>query len=235
MQAAINCVVTLEFDLFDAESDELIETTQGFDPMQALLGHGDLSPGMEQALLGKSRGDRFEATITPEQGYGTGERLRTQTVSRELFEGMQPKVGTQFQAQTERGIEIVTVTAVEGPSGAAPTPTRPAETVISLFSNAYTNVFVDRWAADFDPATVEDVVIDGSDTKLYTNLGFAVVELFNREAGVDQHEVTDLHVVDHHQARFTLHAVDFAHGDFVLDCFYFHRYAKTHGATPFKR
>jgi FKBP-type peptidyl-prolyl cis-trans isomerase SlyD len=114
MQAAINRVVTLEFDLFDAESNELIESTQGFDPMQALLGHGDLSPGMEQALLGKSRGDRFEATIPPEQGYGTGERLRTQTVSRELFEGMQPKVGTQFQAQTERGIEIVTVTAVDG-------------------------------------------------------------------------------------------------------------------------
>ena len=33
---------------------------------------------------------------------------------REMFEGMQPRVGTQFQAQTERGIEIVTVTAVDG-------------------------------------------------------------------------------------------------------------------------
>ena len=31
-----------------------------------------------------------------------------------MFEGMEPKVGSQFQAQTERGIEIVTVTAVNG-------------------------------------------------------------------------------------------------------------------------
>ncbi|MGB5674615.1 MAG: carbohydrate-binding protein, partial [Gemmatimonadota bacterium] len=86
----------------------------------------------------------------------------------------------------------VTVTAVEGPSTAAPTPTRPAENVISLFSNAYTNVFVDRWAADFDPATVEDVVIDGSDTKLYTNLGFAVVE-FTSEP-IDATAMTGFHM-----------------------------------------
>lgn len=114
MRAAINSVVTLEFELYDADSDDLIETTQGFDPMQALLGHGDLSPGMEQALFGKSAGDRFDVTIPPEQGYGSGDSQRTQTVSRELFEGMRPNVGAQFQAQTERGIEIVTVIAVDG-------------------------------------------------------------------------------------------------------------------------
>lgn len=114
MRAEINSVVTLQFDLIDVDSNDLIETTQGFDPMQALLGHGDLSPGMEQALLGKAAGDSFDATIPPEQGYGSADSRRTQTVSRQMFEGMQPKVGAQFQAQTERGMEIVTVTAVEG-------------------------------------------------------------------------------------------------------------------------
>jgi len=103
----------------------------------------------------------------------------------------------------------VTVTAVVGPSGAAPTPTRPAEDVISLFSNAYTNVFVDRWAADFDPATVEDVVIDGSDTKLYTNLGFAVVEFTSEQ--IDVTEMTGFHmdVWTFDSSEFKVKLVDF--------------------------
>ena len=106
----------------------------------------------------------------------------------------------------------VTVTAVEGPEGpssAAPTPTRAAEDVISLFSNAYTNVFVDRWAADFDPATVEDVVIDGSDTKLYTNLGFAVVEFTSEQ--IDAAAMTGFHmdVWTFDSSDFRIKLVDF--------------------------
>jgi hypothetical protein len=64
----------------------------------------------------------------------------------------------------------------EGPTVAAPTPTAPEENVISLFSNAYTNVTVDTWSADWDMADVADVQIEGNDTKLYTNLNYAGIE-----------------------------------------------------------
>jgi len=64
----------------------------------------------------------------------------------------------------------------QGPSEAAPTPTDPADSTISLFSNAYTDVTVDTWSADWDDANVEDVQIEGNDTKLYTNLVFAGIE-----------------------------------------------------------
>ncbi|MBF0695183.1 MAG: T9SS type A sorting domain-containing protein [Flavobacterium sp.] len=62
------------------------------------------------------------------------------------------------------------------PSIAAPTPTRDAENVISLFSNAYSNVEVDSWRTDWSVATLEDVQIAGNDTKLYTSLSFVGVE-----------------------------------------------------------
>ncbi len=103
----------------------------------------------------------------------------------------------------------ITVTAVEGPASAAPTPTRPAETVISLFSNAYTNVPVDRWSADFDPAEVQDIVIDGSDTKLYTNLGFAVVEFTSEQ--IDATAMTGFHmdVYTFDSSDFRIKLVDF--------------------------
>jgi hypothetical protein len=67
-------------------------------------------------------------------------------------------------------------TAIQGPDAPAPTPTIPADNVISLFSNAYTNAPVDTWSADWDQADVTDVQIAGDDMKLYTNLIFAGIE-----------------------------------------------------------
>ncbi|MDZ4183324.1 MAG: hypothetical protein U1B83_10665 [Candidatus Cloacimonadaceae bacterium] len=62
------------------------------------------------------------------------------------------------------------------PTVAAPTPTANPANVISLFSNAYTNVTVDTWSAGWDQADVADVQIAGNDTKRYTNLTFAGIE-----------------------------------------------------------
>ncbi len=62
------------------------------------------------------------------------------------------------------------------PTVAAPTPTRPATEVISLFSNAYTNKPVDTWKTSWSAATLEDVQIAGNDTKKYSNLDFAGIE-----------------------------------------------------------
>ena len=70
----------------------------------------------------------------------------------------------------------VTVVASAPPSGAAPTPTDPAGEVISLFSDAYTNVPVDTWSATWDNADVADVQIAGNAVKKYTNLVFAGIE-----------------------------------------------------------
>jgi len=66
------------------------------------------------------------------------------------------------------------------PSVAAPTPVYPPSQVISLFSNAYTNVPVDTWSAVWDVADVEDVLIAGNDTKKYTNLVYAGIEFVSQ-------------------------------------------------------
>ena len=62
------------------------------------------------------------------------------------------------------------------PSEAAPTPSHHADSVISFFSDAYTDVTVDTWSASWDQADVEDVQIAGNATKRYTNLVFAGIE-----------------------------------------------------------
>lgn len=74
------------------------------------------------------------------------------------------------------GTLTVNVAAVSTPTTAAPTPTRAAVDVISLFSNAYTNKAVDTWSASWDQADVADVQIAGNDTKKYTNITYAGIE-----------------------------------------------------------
>jgi len=81
---------------------------------------------------------------------------------------------------------------IQEPAEAAPTPAVPAEKVISLFSNAYTDVPVDTWSADWDAADVSDVQIQGNDTKLYTNLVFAGIEFTSQT--IDATSMTHFHM-----------------------------------------
>jgi hypothetical protein len=70
-----------------------------------------------------------------------------------------------------------TVEPVDAPMIAAPTPTELQENVISMFSNAYTDVTVDTWATDWSVATYSELQIEGNDTKKYANLDYAGIEM----------------------------------------------------------
>ena len=64
------------------------------------------------------------------------------------------------------------------PTTAAPSPpTRPAGDVISLFSNAYTNIAVAQWSTDWDDSSVTDVTIAGDATKKIIFGNFLGVQL----------------------------------------------------------
>ena len=62
-------IVTLHYVLTDAEGEE-IDRGGAEDPLQYLHGHGNIVPGLEQALAGKSKGDKVKAVIPPGEGYG---------------------------------------------------------------------------------------------------------------------------------------------------------------------
>lgn len=68
-----------------------------------------------------------------------------------------------------------TVAAVE-PTDAAPTPTKLAADVMSMFSNAYTNVSVDTWRTSWSSAVLTETQVAGNDVKKYTALDFVGVE-----------------------------------------------------------
>jgi hypothetical protein len=86
---------------------------------------------------------------------------------------------------TDFTLYIDNITAVEGaaieppaaPTEAAPTPpNRDPNDVISLFSDAYTDIVIDTFDTSWCPATTSDVTIAGNATKLVSNLGCEGVE-----------------------------------------------------------
>jgi len=78
------------------------------------------------------------------------------------------------------------------PTEAAPTPTHAAASVVSLFSDAYTDAAVDTWSASWDQADVEDVQVAGDNVKKYSNLVFAGIEFTS--ATVDASAATHFHI-----------------------------------------
>ncbi|MDP6946552.1 MAG: FKBP-type peptidyl-prolyl cis-trans isomerase, partial [Myxococcota bacterium] len=61
--------VSIHYHLTNDEG-EVIDSSQGKDPLAYLHGHGNLVPGVERALEGKAVGDKFEVVVSPEDGYG---------------------------------------------------------------------------------------------------------------------------------------------------------------------
>ena len=78
------------------------------------------------------------------------------------------------------------------PTTAATTPTLPSGNVISMFSNAYTNVTVDTWRTSWSSATLTDLQIAGNDNKKYNSLNFVGVETVTNE--INASAMTHFHV-----------------------------------------
>ena len=95
------------------------------------------------------------------------------------------------------------------PTAAAPLPTVSESNVISLFSDAYTNVPVDTWRTEWSIATLEDIQIEGNNTKKYSDLNFVGVETVGTQidASTMTHFHTDIWTGDATEVRIKL--VDF--------------------------
>lgn len=95
------------------------------------------------------------------------------------------------------------------PTVAAATPTRPAQNVISLFSNAYTNVPVDTWQTSWSVGTVSDVQIEGNDTKKYENLNFVGIETVNNQINATSMLYFHMDIWTPNMTSFRIKLVDF--------------------------
>ncbi len=108
-----NSAVSFHYTLTDDQGQQ-IDSSAGQDPLAYLHGAGNIIPGLEKALEGKSVGDQLNVEVSAEEGYGPVQQELIQEVPREAFQGVDTiEVGMQFEAQTGQGGAVpVTVTAV---------------------------------------------------------------------------------------------------------------------------
>lgn len=96
-------VVFFHYTLTD-ESGEVIDSSEGAEPLPYLHGAGNIVVGLERQMEGRSVGDHFKAVVPPEEGYGVPEGPGPQAIPRDAFpEDADLEEGMQFMAEDEDG------------------------------------------------------------------------------------------------------------------------------------
>lgn len=114
MQVAKDKVVEIDYTL-TGDNGQVLDSSQGREPLAYLHGAGNIIPGLESALEGKNPGDQLSVQVPPDQAYGNRDERMVQAVPRNSFQGIQQiEPGMQFQANTPGGPRVITVVGVEG-------------------------------------------------------------------------------------------------------------------------
>lgn len=113
-QVSQNKAVYFNYTLTNDNGDTLDQSNG--QPLAYLHGFGNIIQGLENALLGKSAGDKLTVTVEPADAYGEYSSDAVQEVPRANFQGVDNiEAGMQFQSQTEDGhVMLVTVRDVQG-------------------------------------------------------------------------------------------------------------------------
>jgi len=112
MQITENKVIAIDYKLTD-DQGELIDQSEASDPLYYLHGAGQIIPGLEEELEGKSQGDSFTVTIDAENAYGTREEELVRSIPKDMFEDAEMlEVGLQFELEDDEGVYLFTITEV---------------------------------------------------------------------------------------------------------------------------
>ena len=98
-----NVVASSHYTLTN-NSGEVLDSSEGAEPLAYLHGAGNIIPGLENALVGKATGASLQVTIAPEDAYGEVQPELVQVVPREAFQGVDEiEPGMAFEAQDPQG------------------------------------------------------------------------------------------------------------------------------------
>jgi FKBP-type peptidyl-prolyl cis-trans isomerase SlyD len=110
-----NLVVSMHYKLTDEEGN-VLDSSEGEEPMSYLHGSKNIIPGLENALTGKAMGAKCEVKIEPGEGYGEIVPELIEVVDKSAFPGVDNiEAGMGFETQTPDGqTHRIAVKEVEG-------------------------------------------------------------------------------------------------------------------------
>ncbi len=98
-----DCVVGIEYEVKEAGSDTVIDSNKGTQPLEFLMGQGQVIPGLEKALSGMKKDEEGDFLIPSAEAYGEYNAEAVQTLPIEQFEGVELKEGLTLYGQGEDG------------------------------------------------------------------------------------------------------------------------------------
>ena len=108
-----NAVISIHYTLTELDGD-LLDSSEGQEPMVFLAGHGNIVKGLEAALIGQQVGNEIEVTIEPDDAYGPIQEEAIRSVPLTACEDVEDlEIGMRFHLQTDKGPAPVTVTHIE--------------------------------------------------------------------------------------------------------------------------
>ncbi len=82
----------------------VFDSSEGRDPLEFVLGAGQVIPGFDQAVTGMEAGEEKTVTIPAGEAYGPRRDELVINLGRaEIPEGLDPKVGQRLQMSTQNG------------------------------------------------------------------------------------------------------------------------------------
>lgn len=111
MRIAKHTVATIDYTLTDTDQN-VIDTSEGGEPLSYIHGTGSIIPGLEDALVGKGPGDTVNVSVPPAQGYGERDDSLLKVVPKDRFETDEIEVGMQFHTSGDDGHQVITVVEV---------------------------------------------------------------------------------------------------------------------------
>jgi FKBP-type peptidyl-prolyl cis-trans isomerase 2 len=106
MQVGPGTIVTMDYTL-RLNSGEVVDSSDGREPLVFNFGQGDVIPGLEREMTGMQSGDQKEIGVEPEEAYGPREAGAIQTIPLDRFpEDIAPEVGMHLTVRGPRGEEM---------------------------------------------------------------------------------------------------------------------------------
>lgn len=111
---ADDVVVSMDYKL--TVNGEVLDSSDGTDPLEFLQGHQNIVPGLERELYGMKIGDSKQVTVAPEDGYGPVDKDAFLEISRDEFpEDIPVEVGVELDLRDEDGdVMSATISNVQG-------------------------------------------------------------------------------------------------------------------------
>jgi FKBP-type peptidyl-prolyl cis-trans isomerase SlyD len=113
VQVQDKAVVTIEYTL-KGDDGNVIDTSSGRKPLTYLHGLGNLVPGLEKALEGKSAGEKVEVVLPPEEGYGRRDEKLVRKLPLRKLGSKSPRVGERVRAQFDNAVRLALITSISG-------------------------------------------------------------------------------------------------------------------------